>query len=100
MRARAAVHEAVQEANAAAGVSDGLREPDDGLGARVRRLGRRRGVLGGAVGVPGGRERDDDQERVDGPWDQGEQGGGGQRVDVVELEAGGEAEPLAEGVHY
>jgi hypothetical protein len=61
---------------------------------------RERDVFFVAEGFVAGGGREDEEEGVGGPWDEGEEVRVGDAVDVVELECGREAEVVEERGHY
>ena len=90
----------MQKSNAAARVADCLLEPDHGFLLAGLFVGTFICVFGFARGVPSRRHGDDDEEGEDRARDEGQEVGVCERVDVVEGEAGVEAEGVGEVRHY
>lgn len=90
----------MQQADEPASVADGLLIPEDFLvrtGGCVVGSG---SVFGGAEGLVGFADGEDEQEGVGGAGDEGEEVWVGDAEDVVKLEGGREAEVVEEGGHY
>jgi len=90
----------MQKSNAAARVADCLLEPDHWFLLTGLLVGTFICIFDFARGVPGRRHGDDDEEGEGGAWDEGQEIGVCERVDVVEREAGVEAEGVSEVCHY
>lgn len=89
----------MDESDTAACLAKSLLEPEDGLLGSFSRV--HEGfilVFKHAVCVPGKGERHDDEESEDRTRDQGEEGGLGERVDIVPFQVWREAELRGESV--
>lgn len=91
------VADGVEETHEAAGVTDGLAVPEDGLGIALSCVLGGGGVLSEAMGLVGGADGEDEQQGQRRAGDEGEELGLGYGVDVVNLEGGAEAELVEEG---
>lgn len=81
----------MQEANEPAGVADGLLEPHDGLTGAGTGVGGEGGIFGTAERLVGWGDREDEKEGVGRAGQEGQEGGLGQRVDVMIREGRREA---------
>lgn len=89
----------MQQAHQAARVADRLAEPEHGLAVALARVLGQRGVLRQALRLVDGRDGEDEQQGQRGARDEGEHLRVLERVDVVHLQRGAEAQRVQQAAH-